>query len=493
MKLAIDFGTCFSLPAVLHLNQPVTLLPPAVYGIPSVFYYDEWEGVLTGEAAEKAGQGSDAVNLKRAVKLSLSSSFTADGKTFTGKQIAAAILREVCAQARVTARTKLMDDSIEGAVISVPAAFTQAEKRLLYDAASMPEKDGGPGLTVLGFIKEPVAAALAYFRASLEDHSRIFVYDLGGGTFDIAIVEADSTLREKYTVIDSATLRIGGNDWDSRITLCLSKELEKMTGIAVDTSPALQEKVLREATAVKHAFSQSLSGGRRDRVRARIEVNGRNVTIPVTAAIFDELTGELFRKTVDLTKQLLARNSTVPVRDLICVGGSSNMPQVQDGLAKAFPDKKIHVFEPEKAIACGAAVYAASCDETERFLSDIASFSYGTDCYKDFEHDPFSKIVVNLIRRGERLPVTKTDSFRTVRDGQRHMYFDIFETESDADEYGWKSGVKPVLCAVLDLPKGLPKGTSCKLNMTLSADGLLSISALYGASHKTEASLRLYE
>ncbi|MBR3358790.1 MAG: Hsp70 family protein [Solobacterium sp.] len=493
MRIGIDFGTCFSLPALQSDDRTVFLLPPGVYGIPSLFYYDEWEGIQTGEAANKAGQGTDAVNLKRAVKLSLPSTFTADGKTFTGKQMAAAILAGVVSQAQSIARTKLITEPIDEAVISVPAAFTQAEKRILREAAETPVKDGGPGIKVIGFIKEPVAAALSYFRDSMKDHTRILVYDLGGGTFDIAIVEADSRLREKYTVIDSATLRIGGNDWDARIEEYLASMLEKECGFAVSNDPGHMEKIRREANSVKHAFSENICGAFPQRVRARIEVNGRNHNIPMTSQMFDELTGELFRKTVKETKRLLDANKDQPVQDIICVGGSTNMPQVQNGLKSEFPDKNVHFYEPEKAVASGAAIYAEYCDGKEPYLTDIAAFSYGTDCYPDFENDPTRRVIINLVRRGQRLPVSSTDRFRTAVNNQRHMYFDIFETEQDVREYDYKDRVRPILSAELELPAGLAKGTLCKLDMTLNKDGLLEICASYGNDLRSEASLYLYD
>lgn len=195
MRLGIDFGTSFSLPATSYLDSNIILLPGGKYGIPSVFYYDEWEGVLVGENAESAGQGAEAVNLKREIKLELTSSFTADGRNFTARQIVGYILGHVKETALMTAESKLIQESLEGVVISVPAAFEHNEKEIIREAAGIPSSQGGPELNVLGFIKEPVAAALTYFQTSLADRTRILVYDLGGGTCDVAIVEADSSCR----------------------------------------------------------------------------------------------------------------------------------------------------------------------------------------------------------------------------------------------------------------------------------------------------------
>ena len=180
------------------LGTQIVLRPPEKYGVPSLFYYDESDGVLIGEEAEEAGQGNQAKNLKREIKLELNSTFIADGKLFSAKEIVGYILDYLKEWSLQVAKTKLIDEPLEGVVISVPAAFEHNEKAFIRKAAEIANSKGGPGLKVLGLIKEPVAAALAYF-----DNTKILVYDLGGGTCDIAIVKSDEYAVEKYTVIDS--------------------------------------------------------------------------------------------------------------------------------------------------------------------------------------------------------------------------------------------------------------------------------------------------
>ena len=133
MKIGIDFGTSYSLPAMPYLDTNIVLLPSGKYGIPSVFYYDEWEGVLVGEEAENAGQGEEAKNLKREIKLELNSGFVADGKTFSAKQIVGYILNNVKENALAAANAKLINDELEGVVISVPAAFSHNEKEIITE------------------------------------------------------------------------------------------------------------------------------------------------------------------------------------------------------------------------------------------------------------------------------------------------------------------------------------------------------------------------
>lgn len=491
MKLGIDFGTSFSLPATSYLDTNMILLPGGKYGIPSVFYYDDWEGVLVGENAEKAGQGAEAANLKREIKLELASSFTADGKTFTAKQIVGHILGHVKETALATAESKLIHEPLEGVVISVPAAFTHNEKEIIREAAEMPHSQGGPGLNVLGFIKEPVAAALAYFQASLADKTRILVYDLGGGTCDVAVVEADSSFREKYKVIDSGMIRVGGKDWDEKIEEYITRELETQYGITIGNNPGYKEKIKREAVSVKHALSEKAGGNYREKVRARIEVEGRTCAIPVTRILFDELTRDLLNQTIELAQSLVDRNCGHAIEEMVCVGGSSNMPQVQEALKNLFPSNHIRVFEPEKAIAIGASIYAQFCDGKDSFLSDIAAFSYGAECYRNFASDPADLMIVNFIKKGERLPVTREYVFSTVKDGQAYLKFKIYESSNGMDEYDYAPEVEPIMTVVLELSPDMPKGTSAVLHMKLTVDGIIQVVADDGAGHMIKAQKQL--
>ncbi len=477
MKLGIDFGTSFSLPAVSYLGSNIVLLPSGKYGIPSVFYYDEWEGVLVGEDAENAGQGTEARNLKREVKLELNSSFTADGKEFTAKQIVGYILNNVKENALSVAKSKLINETLEGVVISVPAAFGNNEKEFIRQAAEIPASQGGPQLKVLGFIKEPVAAALAYYKTPLADKTRILVYDLGGGTCDVAIVESNSRVQEKYTVIASDMRRIGGKDWDKRLEAYIMSELERQSGLSLSDNPGYTEKVKRAAISAKHSFSEKIGEHYRDRVRARVEVNGRSYQVPITKDMFDELTNDLLAETIKMTNEMLNANNGENITKIICVGGSSNMPQVINGLEKAFPSKKIQVFEPEKSIAIGASIYAEFCDRGNTYLSDIASFSYGIRCYENYRVNPEKMIVANLIKKGDRLPITKTHGFMTAKENVTSMTFNVVESMNTDEIYDYSATQEPMMQVTLDFKGQVPRNTKAKLHMTLTNDGIIELVA----------------
>ena len=174
---------------------------------------------------------------------------------------------------------------------------------------------------------------------------------------------------------------------------------------------------------------------------------------------------------------MLDKNNGANISSIICVGGSSNMPQVTEGLKQAFPANEIRVFEPEKAIAVGAAIYAQFCDGSSGYLSDIASFSYGIRCYENYNKDPGKMIVLNLVRKGERLPVTRTHGFMTANSDATNIVFHVIESMNGAETYDYDSAQEPIMNAILDFQKAVPRHTKAKLHMTLTTDGILEIMA----------------
>lgn len=495
MKIGIDFGTSFSLPATVYLNQNLVLLPSGKYGIPSIFYYDGWSGILIGEEAESAGQGESAKNMKREIKLELNSNFIADGKKFSAEEIVGHILNYVKQYAIDTAQQKMINSKLEGVVISVPAAFTHNEKEIIKNSVEKSMVNGFTPIKVLGFIKEPVAAALSYFKTTLADKTKVLVYDLGGGTCDVAIVEANSSAKEKYTVLDSDMIRVGGKDWDSKLQEYILRKLEVLCGNCdLSKNPGYMEKIKRAAISVKHAFSEKIMGRYRDRTTANVEIDGRLYRIPLDNNIFNELTNELFNKTLKLTKEIIAKNNCQNIKKIICVGGSSNMPQVQEGLKRAFPRMEIQVFEPEKAIAIGAAIYAESCDIKSidnTLVSDITPFSYGIKCYENYAKDPNKMIILNLLKKGDRLPVSNNHSFVTIMDNQVASSFEVYENINKVDKYDYNPFENHIMEVVLELPPNKKKGYKTHVCLELSTNGMLNIKAYDNAGNIITASKKI--
>lgn len=473
MFLGIDFGTSFSQVSTMYLGQPLLLLNPGEYGIPSEFYYDRDCGILIGQDALDAGQGEAASNLVTEVKMAILSgkSFVLDGKTFSAKDIIKEIYKTLILKAVQVAKKRSINTNIEGIVISVPAKFGMQERGLIAEAArDCLETTKVP---IRAIIKEPVAAAISYYNTELEDNKYILVYDLGGGTCDVALVRSDSNSAEHYTVVDSDMVRLGGRNWDEELVKYITQIIENKSGISIRGNVGYEEKIRRTAITVKH----DLSDQSKSRSIARVELNGRIYTTPISKAVFDEITAYLLRQTLDCLQDVYDKHSTsCKIDEIICVGGSSNMLQVEEGLLKRFPKCKIRLYEPEHAVVNGATIYANM--PQINVVKDVTSFSYGTDSNTHYGYSDNKEIVSNIIIRGSRLPVTQSKGFYPIVEGQEIVAFRIYESEYIDDEYDLARPDKRFVGTVeLKLPPNSPKDLSLRCQLCLNAEGMLEVTA----------------
>ena len=487
MFLGIDFGTSFSQISTMYLGQPFLLLNPGEYGIPSEFYYDRDCGVLIGQDALDAGQGDAAANLVSEVKMAILSgkSFTLDGKTFTAKEIVKEIYKALVLKAVQVAKKRSINTAIEGIVISIPEKFGMQERYLIAEAAK--ECLGATKLSIRAIIKEPVAAAIAYYNTELENNKHILVYDLGGGTCDVALVKSDSSVAEHYTVVDSDMVRLGGRNWDEELVKYITQRIENKSGVRIRGNVGFEEKIRRTAITVKH----DLSDPSKERSIARVELNGRIYTTPISRTVFDEITSHLLRQTFDCLQDVYDRNVlSCKIDEIICVGGSSNMLQVEEGLLKRFPQCQIRLYEPEHAVVNGATIYA-NMPQKEN-LVDVASFSYGTDSNTHYGFADNKEIVSNIIKQGTRLPAVRSKRYCPTRDGQRAVVFNIYESEYQDEEFDLSTPDKRFIGTVkLILPPNSPKNLSLKCRLSLNTEGMLEVEASEPSGKKVKATFNI--
>lgn len=489
MYLGIDFGTTFSQTSTLYLDQPLLLLSPGEYGIPSEFYYDRDNGILIGQDALDAGQGVAAVNLKSEIKMDLAHSFTVDGRTFQAKEIVREIYKTLVNKAKKVARTRKIDTKIEGIVISVPAKFSMQERSLIYEAARhcLPDET----LPVQDIIKEPVAAALSYYKTELESNRYVLVYDLGGGTCDVALVRSDHRLRERFEVIDTDMVRLGGRDWDKALAEHITDIVEHKANLKIRGNAGFEEKIRRAAISVKY----QLSDPERNRAMARIEINGRIITVPISRNIFDEVTAHLLNKTLECLQDIYDKHHhTCSIDEIICVGGSSNMLQVEEGIRHMFPKCKVRLYEPEHAVVNGTAIYASLLKDIpgQRIVQDISSFSYGVEIYENYDKDPTRKVISNIIKKGEQLPVSGSKKYSPIQDNQKFIRFDVYESDSEAEQYEITEEKKRYIGSVdLNLPADAKKTWTLICGIKLNDKGLLEVQASEQGGNQVEAQFRL--
>lgn len=487
MFLGIDFGTSFSQVSTMYLGQPLLLLNPGEYGIPSEFYYDRECGILIGQDALDAGQGEAAANLVTEVKMAILSgkSFVLDGKTFSAKDIIKEIYKTLILKAVQVAKKRSINTNIEGIVISVPAKFGMQERGLISEAAR--ECLGTTKVPIRAIIKEPVAAAISYYNTELEDNKYILVYDLGGGTCDVALVRSDSSSAEHYTVVDSDMVRLGGRDWDEELVKYITQIIENKSGIRIRGNVGFEEKIRRTAITVKH----DLSDPSKSRSIARVELNGRIYTTPISKTVFDEITAHLLRQTLDCLQEVYDKHSaSCRIDEIICVGGSSNMLQVEEGLLKRFPKCKIRLYEPEHAVVNGATIYANM--PQINVLKDVASFSYGTDSNTHYGYPDNKEIVSNIIIKGALLPVTQSKGYCPTVAGQTIVAFRIYESEYTDDEYDRARPDKRFVGTVeLKLPPNSPKDLRLRCQLSLNTEGMLEVTASEPSGKKVMSTFKL--
>lgn len=487
MFLGIDFGTSFSQVSTMYLGQPLLLLNPGEYGIPSEFYYDRDCGILIGQDALDAGQGEAAANLVTEVKMAILSgkSFVLDGKTFSAKDIIKEIYKTLILKAVQVAKKRSINTNVEGIVISVPAKFGMQERGLISEAAR--ECLGTTKVPIKAIIKEPVAAAISYYNTELEDNKYILVYDLGGGTCDVALVRSDSSSAEHYTVVDSDMVRLGGRNWDEELVKYITQIIENKSGIRIKGNVGYEEKIRRTAITVKH----DLSDPTKSRSIARVELNGRIYTTPISKTVFDEITAHLLRQTLDCLQDVYDKHSvSCKIDEIICVGGSSNMLQVEEGLLKRFPKCKIRLYEPEHAVVNGATIYANM--PQINVLKDVASFSYGTDSNTHYGYPDNKEIISNIIFKGSKLPVTQSKGYCPTRDGQEMVAFRIFESEYMDDEYDRTRPEKRFIGTVeLRLPSNSKKDLSLRCQLSLNAEGMLEVTASEPSGKRVMSTFKL--
>ncbi|TPF96427.1 hypothetical protein EP30_07820 [Bifidobacterium sp. UTCIF-39] len=496
MKIGIDFGTSFSEAAAVdeELGTGTTVFKRQNdYAVPSVFYYGRERGVLTGKEAEKRAYGKESEQVVRAIKLQLLdeqggiAARMIDGRQFSSVQITAAILKEVAKLAISVGAQNGFDDRIEGVVLSVPAKFTDMEKEIIRQAARLPLEEGGPGLNVIGLIKEPVAAALDHFRQSLNDDTRVLVYDLGGGTCDVAMVAADGSKDTRFDVLASEMERCGGLDWDNRLERYLIKECEREYG-PLELSPMDRNRIRNAAEQVKWELSD------KDTATSVLCLsNGETYEIDVTRAKFEGITRDLLERTMAKVDEVIAKVDGGQVQRIVCVGGSSNMPQVKEAMQRRFPNLPVIVEHPEYAVVSGAAYYAQHCNPNARdnsFLRDRAPLSYGVRAHEHMGSDRW--IISNQIRKGMVLPATGVDTYVTHADGTK-MRILVFETDEDAETSEVYNSLsdKAILEVKFDFGVKMPRGTRVNVTMTLNTDGLLELEARDEHGHVTQGKTRI--
>ncbi|MDO5336448.1 MAG: Hsp70 family protein [Eubacteriales bacterium] len=501
VKIGIDFGTTYSFAGFLHGDRVMPLIPAKeTYGIPSVFYYDGKKQLIGKLAVSRATAHPE--NAVFSIKRNLhQKELTVGGRTFTPKEIVTAIIGYVveCAEKMLEEQYFVEYDRME-AVITVPVDFNNPRIRLIREAAREVRLKNGTRLSITGVIPEPCAAAIEYFGLVPQEERDILVYDLGGGTFDVALVHSSKETSEPYEVIDQiGESSLGGDDWDRALADWVMEQYEREKG------KKLPGTALRELLVSARNCKQELT--EIETAEASIQIRGDIFETEISREKFEDLTRGLLERTLEDLRKLLSRQSDRALRHVILTGGSTYMPQIMRSLReeKLFSeDVEIRFVEPEHAIAYGAARYADILPITPDTAEDkheksrarihlIAPHNYGIIYHINSMQG--KEMIEILIRKGTRLPAA-AESISYVRsENSRTSQYVICESDNlDERQLIELTEGREIMTARLERQVQVPKGTQARQILTLGEDLILQFRAedrVYGAAVETKVQLEM--
>jgi molecular chaperone DnaK len=468
VPVGIDLGTTFSVVAYLDATGRPCTIPSSEGDLitPSVVLFDAGGAVVGKEAVKAAPLEPDRVaDFAKRDMGSAAYSRKIGGENLPPEVIQSMVLEKL----KRDAELKL--GPITEAVVTVPAFFNEPRRKATQDAAQL------AGLKVLDIINEPTAAAIAFgyqvgfLNATGQSQGKemILVYDLGGGTFDVTVMEIAGT---DFTAIATAgDVYLGGIDWDRRLADHVADKFkQKFRGIDPRDDPAGLHRLLREAEDAKRALSA------REQATVSFEHIGQGLRVPITRGQFEELTADLLDRTRFTVKSALkeARLQWKDLTRVLLVGGSSRMPMVQHMLEQESGMKVDRSLSPDEAVAHGAALYAGflkARSKTSRPAMRVRNVSSHDLGVLSKETSTGRSVNAVIIPRNTVLPVTKGKRFRTMKEGQQSILINVIE---GGDSSG-KNSTPIGRCVIRNLPPSLPAGTPVEVFFTYGEDGRLTI------------------